>query len=384
VLRLGVYTDYTYSISAGGPHAERAFALFVASLAAHVDRVVVLGRLDPNGAARYPLGDVELVPLPHYPSLSHTLPAIRGMLGSLRPFWRALDQLDCVWILGPHPLAFPFALMARLRRRRVVLGVRQESIPYIRSRHPGSRLRIGLQRLMEAGFRALARRWSVIVVGPALAEAYRRSRAVLEVSVSLVGTAEIAPLESVTERDYSGELRALSVGRLEPEKNPLALADVLEALRQIDGRWRLIVCGEGALREELERRLEQLGVREAAEIRGYVPHDLLAEEYRGAHAMAHVSWTEGLPQVLYEAFAAALPVAATDVGGIRDAVGDAALLAPPGEPGRIAQLLARIGRDEELRVRLVRKGLELAREHTIESESARVAAFIRTEASSRN
>jgi glycosyltransferase involved in cell wall biosynthesis len=100
--------------------------------------------------------------------------------------------------------------------------------------------------------------------------------------------------------------------------------------------------------------------------------------------MAHVSWTEGLPQVLYEAFAAALPVAATDVGGIRDAVGDAALLAPPGEPGRIAQLLARIGRDEELRVRLVRKGLELAREHTIESESARVAAFIRTEASSRN
>jgi glycosyltransferase involved in cell wall biosynthesis len=306
------------------------------------------------------------------------------MLGSLRPFWRALDELDCVWILGPHPLAFPFAMMARLRRRRVVLGVRQESIPYMRSRHPGSRLRIGLQRLMEAGFRSLARRWPVIVVGPALAQAYHRGSAVLEVSVSLIETAQIAPPEAATQRDYSGELRALSVGRLEAEKNPLALADVLLALRGIDERWRLVVCGEGVLREELERRLEQLGVAEAAEIRGYVPHDRLAEEYRDAHAMAHVSWTEGLPQVLYEAFAAALPVAATDVGGVRAAVGDAALLAPPGEPALIAELLARLGRDEELRARLVRKGLALAREHTIESESARVAEFIRAGVGSRN
>ena len=383
MLRLGVYTDYSYSLPGGRPYAERAFALFVASLAPHLDRVVVFGRVDPGGAARYPLGDVDLVPLPHYPSLSHTLPAIRGMLGSLRPFWRELDELDCVWLLGPHPLAFPFALMARLRRRRVVLGVRQESIPYIRSRHPGSRLRMGLQRLMEAGYRALARRWPVIVVGPALAEAYQQGRAVLEVSVSLIEAAEIAPPEAVTKRDYSGELRALSVGRLEAEKNPLALADVLVTLREIDERWRLVVCGEGALREELERRLEQLGVAESAEIRGYVSHGRLAEEYRAAHAMAHVSWTEGLPQVLYEAFAAALPVAATDVGGVRAAVGDAALLAPPGEPGAIAQLLARIGRDEELRVRLVRKGLELARAHTIESESTRVAEFIRAEGGSR-
>jgi glycosyltransferase involved in cell wall biosynthesis len=378
MLRLGVYTDYSYSLRGGRPYAERAFALFVASLAPHLDRVVVFGRLDPEGAARYPLANVELVPLPHYPSLSHTLPAIRGMVGSLRPFWRKLDELDCVWILGPHPLAFPFALMARLRRRRVVLGVRQDSIAYMRSRHPGSRLRMAMQRLMEAAFRALARRWPVIVVGPALAETYQRGRAVLQVSVSLIERAQIAPPEAATERDYSGELRALSVGRLEAEKNPLALADVLLALRQLDERWRLIVCGEGALREELERRLEQLGVAQAAEVRGYVPHERLAEEYRSAHAMVHVSWTEGLPQVLYEAFAAALPVAATDVGGVRDAVGDAALLAPPGEPSGIAQLLARIGADEDLRVRLVRRGLELAREHTIESESARVAEFIRT------
>ena len=378
MLRLGVYTDYKYSLVDGRPHAERAFALFIAALSERLDRVAVIGRLDPEGAARYPLGGVDLIPLPHYPSLSDTLPALRGMLGSLRPFWRALDDLDCVWILGPHPLAFAFALLARVRGRAVVLGVRQESVAYMRSRHPGSRVRVGMQRLMEAAFRGLARRWPVIVVGPALAAAYGRGRAVLEISVSLIHESQIAAAGDRS-RSYDGELRALSVGRLENEKNPLALADVLASLRLIDPRWTLVVCGEGPLAPELDGRLRELGVREAAELRGYVPHDKgLAEQYSTAHALVHVSWTEGLPQVLYEAFAAGLPVVGTDVGGIAAAVGDAALLVPPGEPSRTAAELARVGSDPTLRRDLVRRGIALAKDHTIESESAKVAAFMRS------
>ena len=377
--RLGVYTDYAYTEVDGKPFAERAFALFVAELARHLERVVVIGRLDPDGAPRYPLGGVELVPLPHYPSLTHTREAIRGMLGSLRPFWRSLDDLDCVWILGPHPLAFPFALMARLRGRKVILGVRQESVAYMRSRHPQSRVRPFLARVMEGAFKLLARRWPVIVVGPSLARAYARSRSMLEISVSLIREADIG--ESGPPRSYSGELTALSVGRLETEKNPLALADMIAVLRRLDGRWRLIVCGEGDLQDALARRLEELGVSDAVELRGYVSHESgLADAYRGAHALVHVSWTEGLPQVLYEAFAARLPVVATDVGGIREAVGDAALLVPPGQPDRTAAELARVGEDAELRDRLIERGLELVRAHTLESETGRTAQFIGVEA----
>jgi glycosyltransferase involved in cell wall biosynthesis len=375
VPRLGVYTDYTYSVTQGTPYAERAFALFIGALAEKLDRVVVIGRLDPGSEARYPLGDVDLVPLPNYPSLTHTRQAIRGMLGSLRPYWRALDDLDSVWILGPHPLAFAFALMARIRRRTVILGVRQESVAYMRSRHPDSRIRQALARVMEASFRALARRWPAVVVGPALASTYAHGRAVLEISVSLIREADIGA--GPTPRSYSGALTALSVGRLETEKNPMALADVIAALRRLDDRWRLVVCGEGAMRVDLERRLEELGVANAVEIRGYVPHDAgLRDAYGDAHALVHVSWTEGLPQVLYEAFAAELPVVATDVGGIRDATGTAALLVPPGDPDGIAEQLARVGRDAELRAQLVERGLEVVRAHTLESETAKVASFI--------
>lgn len=373
---VGVYTDYTYSLVNGEPHAERAFALFVAALAEHFDRTVVIGRFDPGGRARYPLGRAGFAALPHYPSLSDPLPALRGMLGSLRPFWRAIEGLDAVWILGPHPLAFPFALLARVRGCAVVLGVRQDTVAYMRNRHPRSRLKQALGRLMDAGFRALARRWPVVVVGPAIAASYSNSPRLLEVFVSLISREEIAE-DGLRVRDYSGDLTALSVGRLEREKNPLALADVLAALRERDRRWRLVVCGEGDLRADLERRLDELGVAAAARIEGYVPHGAgLRERYRRAHALALVTWTEGLPQVLFEAFAAGLPVAATDAGGIAAAVGEAALIVPPGEPERMAAALARIGAEPELRAALARRGRELLGEHTLEAETERVADFL--------
>jgi glycosyltransferase involved in cell wall biosynthesis len=217
----------------------------------------------------------------------------------------------------------------------------------------------------------------VIVVGPALARDYAHSRSLLDVSISLIRSSDIADADT---RDYSGELTVLSVGRLESEKNPLGLADMIAALRRLDPRWRLVVCGEGNLRGALEERLGELGVADATELRGYVPHDAgLADAYREAHALAHVTWTEGLPQILYEAFAARLPVVATDVGGIREAVGDAAILIPPGVPEGIAEGLAVIGRDPEVREKLVERGSAVVSAHTLESESARAAEFIAVE-----
>jgi glycosyltransferase involved in cell wall biosynthesis len=174
------------------------------------------------------------------------------------------------------------------------------------------------------------------------------------------------------------------VGRLEREKNPLLLADTLAELRALDPRWRLVVAGEGPLEADLRERLRELGVEDAAELRGYVPIDGgLPELYRSSHAFLHISWTEGLPQVLFESFAAGLPVVATEVGGVPAAVGDAALLVPPGDARRPAEELARVGRDAELRARLVAAGFARVREHTLEAETLRVAEFLATYGSRR-
>ena len=102
----------------------------------------------------------------------------------------------------------------------------------------------------------------------------------------------------------------------------------------------------------------------------------LLDLYRESHALLHVSWTEGLPQILFEAFAAGLPVVATAVGGVTEAAGDAALLIPPGDPEAAAEALERVAADAELREQLVRAGLERARAVTLEAESERLARFI--------
>jgi len=247
----------------------------------------------------------------------------------------------------------------------------------MRNRHPNARaLRFGAA-LLEAADRLIARRSAVVVVGSEMAHRYRRARHLLPISVSLVSERDIEDASSRENQSWDGELRVLSVGRLDAEKNPLLLAEILvEALAQ-QPRWRLVVCGDGPLKDDLDDRLRELDVREHAELAGYVPVEAgLIDLYRSSHLLLHCSWTEGVPQVLYEAFAHRLPVVATDVGGVRDAAEGAALLVPPGDAEAAATALTRLADDAELRGRLVEAGATRAREQSLEAGTARVARFL--------
>jgi glycosyltransferase involved in cell wall biosynthesis len=378
-MRLGVYTDYSYSREGDSYYAERAFFTFITQLAGMVDRLVLFGRLNPkNARSHYRVPDeIDFVPLPYYESQADARAAVRAMLASLRTYWRSLSDVDAVWLLGPHPLAIMFAFMAAARRKKVFLGVRQDMPVYTRSRHPGKRWMMGAAYVLEWAFRLMARVFPVVVVGPQLAANYRHARRVLALSVSLVGEDQIVDPHAAAHRVWNGgELRVLSVGRLETEKNPLLLADVLARLREQDPRFRLLVCGEGPMEGDLRKRLEELGVADHADLLGYVPiTDGLLDVYRSSHAFLHVSWTEGLPQTLFEAFAAGLPVVATAVGGVPDAVGESALLVEPGDADAPAQQLKRLADDPALRGHLIESGVERVRSHTLEAESGRVVEF---------
>ena len=383
-MRLAVYLDYVHRREGSRVYAPRAFALFVAGLRAEFDGVVVGGRVDPEpGRSHYALpDDVEFLDLPHYASAADPRGLAKAIGGGLRRWGAAIRGVDVVWVLGPQGLALPFALLALARGKRVVLGVRQDLPAYARSRHPGRRLVHAAAVALDGAFRALARLIPVVVVGPALAERYRAARAVLPLTVSLISERELdAP---APERRWDGELTAISVGRLEEEKNPLLLADVLADLRATDPRWRLVICGEGPLEDALRERLVALGVADAATLRGYVPLDGgLQDAYREAHALLHVSWTEGLPQVLFEAFAARLPVVATAVGSVAAAGDGAVLLVAPGDPKAPAARLRQLAADKTLRETLVAAGLTRVRAHSLEAELRRTGRFLRGEEAER-
>jgi glycosyltransferase involved in cell wall biosynthesis len=373
-VRLAAYEDAIYQRDREGTlTVHRAFPLFMVGLAAEVSELTVLGRLDPEpGRSHYVVGDgAAFAALPHYANAADVGSVLRALGGTVREFWRVLGRVDTVWVNGPSPMAVVLALLGLLRRRRVVLGVRQDTLAYARSRFPGRRAPQLAFRLMEGVWRALARVTAVTAVGPDLAQRYAHARRRHELNVSFVTDADLAAPRTAK---ATAPFTVLSVGRLETEKNPLLLADVLAVLGP---DFRLQIVGEGPLEDDLRARLAALGVAERAELLGYVPLDGgLLDRYRAADVFLHVSWTEGLPQVLLEAFAARAPVVATDVGGVRAVADGAALLIAPGDAAAAAAAVRRLVEDGELRERLVAEGTERARARTAEAERARLAAFL--------
>jgi glycosyltransferase involved in cell wall biosynthesis len=374
-VRVAVYSDFPYQRDGKGLWCGEAFVLFACRLHAFAERVVLTGRLDPRpGRMAYRVPpEVDFLPLPNYPSLARPSAALGAAVRSLRRFDRLLRDVDAVFLLGPHPLSVAFALLALRRRKRVVLGVRQDFPRYVRHRNPR---RVDLRAeatVLDAAWRALARRLPTVVVGEELERRYRGARS-HPLAVTLVDDDDVVAPEVALARRWDGERRLLSVGRLSPEKNPLLLADVLAAL---DDRWRLVVCGDGPLAPALARRLEERGLTPRAELHGYVPYDDgLRELYRSSQAVLHVSRTEGVPGVLYEAFAAGVPVVATAVGGVAGAAGEGALLVAPDDAQAAARALERL-QDGDLRRRLVEAGHGKALDHTMGRECARLAALLK-------
>jgi len=112
----------------------------------------------------------------------------------------------------------------------------------------------------------------------------------------------------------------LFVGRLEPLKR-LDLA--LRALAPANPAIRLVVAGDGPLRNELERTAQQIGVRDRVDFRGWVGDDLLVDLYAGALATVYAPFDEDYGYVTLESFLAHKPVITTsDAGGPLEFVED--------------------------------------------------------------
>ena len=363
--------------------ADTAFVSFLAAFASPPVELVLFGRLDPVGGV-YPHflpDEILFVPLPHYPTVRDLRGLVRALSRSVRAFREELPRLDAVWLFGPHPLSLLFARLARRRGVPVFLGVRQEFVPYVAGRLPSRRWLwvVPVAHALELAYRRLARTCPTAVVGRVLERTYARGGGrVLATTVSLVRETDLIRVEDALARDWDGAatLELLTVGRIEPEKNPLLLADVLERLRERDPRWRLTVVGDGPLREALAARLRERGLDDSVDLAGYVPAgEELWRRYRASHAFLHVSLTEGVPQVLVEAQAAGLPVVATDVGGVRDALGKSGLLVPQEDADAAVAQLEELRTDAELRARLIRDGLESARAQTLEARVAEISGF---------
>lgn len=381
-LRLGVYADLVYARREGRLHADMAFASYLTALAERVDALTIFGReasgADAERCTHELAGDFEFVGLPYYASVADLVGVHRSLPAASDVFSQRLDALDAVWIFGPHPVSLRFASIASQRRLPIALGVRQDQPTYMRSRLTGVKRLLGVPYFdrLERRWRALGREHPVFTAGDELAAAYGGPPLAESTAFTLVREDAIAsePVATARGAALGSPVRMLSVGRLDPEKNPLLLPAIVGELAGTDRDWELTIVGDGPLESAVRETANELGVTERIEFAGYVPHGQGLERiYQQSDIFLHVSHTEGLPQVLIEAMAAGLPIVATDVGGVAAAVEAAGVpLVPPDDASAAAAALIAIAADDQVRKDIAMRGLARAKELTIEAQQSRV------------
>jgi glycosyltransferase involved in cell wall biosynthesis len=391
--RLGVYQDGPFRIvdSTAPPEvvpvrSDRAFLRFALAVGDEFASTVLFVRarhVEGDGAVAEGEAlpqDVGYVELPFYDSLLAAGQVVRALPGTMRGFWRGLGRVDAVWALGPHPFSLVLVALALVRGKRVVLGVRQDTVAYYRSRAGERRsLAVLAARAWDACYRGLSRKVATVVVGAELERQYNGPRpGVLAIDISQLRSSDL--VTEAPERDWSGPVRLLTVGRIDREKNPLLLVDAFARLceRRPHG-FSLTWVGAGPLEDEVRRRAAERGVGDRIELTGFLPFGPeLLDLYRAAHVFVHVSLTEGAPATITEALGSGTPVVATAVGGVPATLehGQAGLLVPPADPDALVAAIERLVDDRALWERFVAYGPTVAAPRTLDLNAKAVARFI--------
>ena len=111
------------------------------------------------------------------------------------------------------------------------------------------------------------------------------------------------------------------VGRLTAQKGQLLL---LESIAQVVRAWRpdvrLVLAGDGEMRNVIEARIHELGIEQQVSISGWIGEHQVRDLIMQSRAMILPSFAEGLPVAIMESFALRRPVISSCITGVPELV----------------------------------------------------------------
>jgi len=157
-----------------------------------------------------------------------------------------------------------------------------------------------------------------------------------------------------------------SIGRLSPEKGfPVLLRAAAQVLTARQDVTLAIGGGGRKALPELIGLAETLGIRDRTIFIGWIGEP--EKFYRALDTLVVPSLSEGLCNVVLEGMASGLPIIASNVGGIPEALGDAGKLVPPGKADPLAAAIIEVASDERLRAEMSEKALRQAQRFSVKS-----------------
>lgn len=201
-------------------------------------------------------------------------------------------------------------------------------------------------------------------------------------SIADVGNPVSDAFFSRARRPKSG--RVLFTGGIIRRKRVLELVEAVARVRRRIPGIELHICGRARDAQYAERVIERarhLSLQDSVRFLGAIDADQLLDEYADASVFALASARETSPIAIAEAMAMGIPILGTDVGGIRELVGDGGHVVPLADPqafdDRLVELLSdtvsrtELGRAARARAESFRANVVAARVHSVYKAAAR-------------
>jgi len=175
--------------------------------------------------------------------------------------------------------------------------------------------------------------------------------------------------------------RFVCVGRLCEAKGQLLLIAAAARLKAAGIECELVLAGDGPMRVELEKLIDEHGLNSKVRITGWISNDRVRSEILAARALILPSFAEGLPVVLMEAMALRRPVLSTYVAGIPELVisGENGWLFAAGSVEELVDAMVKclaVMPEDLSRMGHLGHQRVIAR-HSIETETAKLASLFR-------
>jgi glycosyltransferase involved in cell wall biosynthesis len=183
---------------------------------------------------------------------------------------------------------------------------------------------------------------------------------------------------AAVKQELGGEKLLLAVGRLAYQKAFDRLLKDFSRVQPEHPEWRLVILGEGPLRESLERQRNELGLSGLVAMPGAVSN--IGFWYSAADAYVMTSRFEGFGNTLAEALAYGLPSIAVDCEtGPRDILRHDldGLLVPQNDSDALAAALDRLMGDTALRERFAERAVEARERFAVERIAAQWEVLFR-------
>ena len=155
----------------------------------------------------------------------------------------------------------------------------------------------------------------------------------------------------------------LCVGDLQPRKNQLGLIRAFAALLRLlpDRDLRLVLAGKPtAFASRIHEAVRSSGAAERIHLLGFVSDEELLYLYNACELFVFPSWYEGFGLPLLEAMACGAPVACSNRSALPEVADAAAVFFDPASCEDMVRAMRDILREDELRARLKRLGLQRA------------------------